>query len=211
MNCASEKTNFFRNLLADRSDIYRCIYTEHAPTLSDTRIESCCRACKRRSSRQTSRRHRSRRHRACSGGPRRSCRSGSSDAASGRAPVCPPGLKVRTPAHTKQLGWCLEFEFRVTHIAAFAGREPICGVEQPASRQRRLAQADEGRDGVHHSEGRTIRGDEGHLMLGERIASQSEVIGDIVSGYSMFRGVPHRQPSTVMPLIPWSLSEVLCE
>ena len=26
-----------------------------------------------------------------------------------------PGLKVSTPAHTKQLGWCVEFEFRVTH------------------------------------------------------------------------------------------------
>ena len=26
----------------------------------------------------------------------------------------PPELKVRTPPHTKYLGWCLEFEFRVT-------------------------------------------------------------------------------------------------
>ena len=31
------------------------------------------------------------------------------------AAVCPPELKVRTPAHTKQLGWYVEFEFRVTH------------------------------------------------------------------------------------------------
>ena len=27
----------------------------------------------------------------------------------------PPKLKVRTPAHTKQLGWYLEFEFQVKH------------------------------------------------------------------------------------------------
>ena len=30
------------------------------------------------------------------------------------APLCPPKLKVRTPAHAKHLGWYLEFEFRVT-------------------------------------------------------------------------------------------------
>ena len=29
--------------------------------------------------------------------------------------LCPPELKVRTPAHTKQLGWYVEFESRVTH------------------------------------------------------------------------------------------------
>ena len=29
--------------------------------------------------------------------------------------VCPPELKVMTPAHTKQLGWYAEFESRVTH------------------------------------------------------------------------------------------------
>ena len=34
------------------------------------------------------------------------------------------------------------------------------------------------------AEGRAFRGDEGHLTLGERIASQSEVIRAIVSGYS---------------------------
>ena len=28
--------------------------------------------------------------------------------------VCPPELKVRTPAHTEHLGWYLEFKFRVT-------------------------------------------------------------------------------------------------
>ena len=28
--------------------------------------------------------------------------------------LCPPELKVRTPAHTKQLGWYVEFESRVT-------------------------------------------------------------------------------------------------
>ena len=27
----------------------------------------------------------------------------------------PPGTQSRTPAHTKHLGWYLEFEFRVTH------------------------------------------------------------------------------------------------
>ena len=34
--------------------------------------------------------------------------------------VCPPDLKVRTPAHTKQLGWYVEFESRVTQDPAFA-------------------------------------------------------------------------------------------
>ena len=29
--------------------------------------------------------------------------------------LCPPKLKVRTPAHTKHLGWYLGFQFRVTH------------------------------------------------------------------------------------------------
>ena len=29
---------------------------------------------------------------------------------------CPPELKVSTPAHTKQLGWHVEFESRVTHV-----------------------------------------------------------------------------------------------
>ena len=41
--------------------------------------------------------------------------------------------------------------------------------------------------------GRTIRGDQGHLMLGERIASQSEVIRAISSGYSPCCGVAHVQ------------------
>ena len=31
-----------------------------------------------------------------------------------RAEVCPPELKVSSPAHTKQLGWYVEFESRVT-------------------------------------------------------------------------------------------------
>ena len=30
--------------------------------------------------------------------------------------VCPPELKVRTPAYAKNLGWYLEFEFRVTQV-----------------------------------------------------------------------------------------------
>ena len=29
------------------------------------------------------------------------------------AGLCPPELKVRTPAHTKQPGWCVQFESRV--------------------------------------------------------------------------------------------------
>ena len=32
--------------------------------------------------------------------------------------ICPPELKVRTPAHTKHSGWYLEFESRVTHSGA---------------------------------------------------------------------------------------------
>ena len=38
--------------------------------------------------------------------------------------------------------------------------------------------------------GHTIRGDQGHLMLGEHVASQSEVNRAIVSGYSPCHGVP---------------------
>ena len=34
---------------------------------------------------------------------------------SGASPVCPPELKVRTPAHAKYPGWYVEFESRVTH------------------------------------------------------------------------------------------------
>ena len=34
----------------------------------------------------------------------------------------PPELKVRTPAHTKNLGWYVEFESRVTHRTAVPGR-----------------------------------------------------------------------------------------
>ena len=33
-----------------------------------------------------------------------------------RNPVCPPELKVRTPARTKQPGWYVEFESWVTHL-----------------------------------------------------------------------------------------------
>ena len=36
-------------------------------------------------------------------------------AADGQA--CPPELKVRTPAHAKHRGWCVEFESRVTQGA----------------------------------------------------------------------------------------------
>ena len=43
--------------------------------------------------------------------------------------------------------------------------------------------------------GRTIRGDWGHLMLGERIASQSEVLRAIMSGYSPCCGVPNQGAS----------------
>ena len=32
-----------------------------------------------------------------------------------------PELKVRTPAHTKQLGWYVEFESRVTHVHGTTG------------------------------------------------------------------------------------------
>ena len=44
-------------------------------------------------------------------------------------PLCPPELKVRTPAHTKHLGWYLEFEFRVTHRTA--GRASSATHTQP--------------------------------------------------------------------------------
>ena len=33
--------------------------------------------------------------------------------------ICPPELKVRAPAHTKHLGWYLEFESRVTRRPSF--------------------------------------------------------------------------------------------
>ena len=38
------------------------------------------------------------------------------------ATLCPPELKVRTPAHTKHQGWHLEFEFRVTHRPVSSSR-----------------------------------------------------------------------------------------
>ena len=38
--------------------------------------------------------------------------TGSSIGCAHGAHVCPPELKVMSPAHTKQLGWYLEFEFR---------------------------------------------------------------------------------------------------
>ena len=40
-------------------------------------------------------------------------------------------------------------------------------------------------------------------MLGERIASQSEVITAIVLGYSPCCGVPHRTPTAHTPPSPW--------
>ena len=36
--------------------------------------------------------------------------------AAGGGTVCPPELKVRTPAHTKQPGWYDQFESRVTQV-----------------------------------------------------------------------------------------------
>ena len=42
--------------------------------------------------------------------------------------VCPPELKVSTPAHAKQPGWYLEFEFRVTQeLAAVAAKQAARG------------------------------------------------------------------------------------
>ena len=38
--------------------------------------------------------------------------------------VCPPELKVRTPAHTKQLGWYVEFESRVAQGTEAATSAP---------------------------------------------------------------------------------------
>ena len=47
------------------------------------------------------------------GQTRRSC---SSPARTSQTCLYPPKLKVRTPAHTKQLGWYVDFESRVTHL-----------------------------------------------------------------------------------------------
>ena len=49
-----------------------------------------------------------------------------------------PELKVSTPAHIKHQGWCLEFEFRVTHPATSAKMEsmadtPSCTSSSPAA------------------------------------------------------------------------------
>ena len=85
--------------------------------------------------------------------------------------------------------------------------------------QQRQAEADVGLDHrlpvrrVVGPEGRRIRGDTGHSMLGERIASQSEVIGTIVSGYIVYvvGGVPHRSCSAKMqPGILWPAKTVGC-
>ena len=60
--------------------------------------------------------------------------------------------------------------------------------------------------------GRAIRCDQGHLMLRERTASQSEVIGAILSGYSPRCAVPHLQglqPHQLGPLHLWPAARVL--
>ena len=44
-------------------------------------------------------------------------------------PVRPPELKVRTPAHTKQLGWDVEFEFRGTAPRDAAVVDRVLAVE----------------------------------------------------------------------------------
>ena len=45
--------------------------------------------------------------------------------------VCPPELKVRTPAHAKQLGWYVEFESRVTQ-AVFNDPDAAPATHSPA-------------------------------------------------------------------------------
>ena len=39
--------------------------------------------------------------------------------------LCTPELKLRTTAHTEQLGWYVEFESRVTH-RQLSLEEPVC-------------------------------------------------------------------------------------
>ena len=55
----------------------------------------------------------------------------------------------------------------------------------------------EGTGGGEGGERSTIQGDWGHLMLGERIASQSELIRGIVSG-SVYASVPCKCARTSM-------------
>ena len=59
------------------------------------------------------------------------------------------------------------------------------------------------------SEGRTIRGDQGHLVRGEHIASQSEVIWAIVSGHSPCCGAP--APMVSPALAPWKVISMSAE
>ena len=69
-----------------------------------------------------------------------------------------------------------------SHAGQRHGLVAAAGELQADSRQRQVAAG-------RGSGGRTIRGGYGHLAIGERIASQFEVIRAIVSGYSSCCGI----------------------
>ena len=65
----------------------------------------------------------------------------------------------------------------------------LWGARTAASRQRAFGREPEFGEAEPAPGGRTIRGDQGRSMLGQRIASKSEVIRAIVSGCSRCCGV----------------------
>ena len=71
----------------------------------------------------------------------------------------------------------------------------LWGARTAASRQRAFGREPEFGEAEPAPGGRTIRGDQGHLILGQRIASQSEVIRAIVSGDRPCCGVPAPPPA----------------
>ena len=60
-------------------------------------------------------------------GPQAGSRFNCPTHALGKDSVCPPELKVRTPAHARHPGWCLEFESRVTHRHSSQSVGTPCG------------------------------------------------------------------------------------
>ena len=64
--------------------------------------------------------------------------------------VCPPELKVRTPAHTEHPGWYLEFESRVTQVVKHAEGEKAAAADVSASLSTRQIWTAVQHDGPNH-------------------------------------------------------------
>ena len=95
----------------------------------------------------------------------------------------------------------IETDFRLVGLMREADSMPGAPVEAEVPESQNFSAE------LESLEGRAIRGDQGHLMRGERIASQSEVIRAIVSGHSPCCGAPHQNDcgpsSSTLP--PWAI------